>query len=92
MIESVTMTVRLTLLKRQKVLFIINEIISSKSLSIKDLAKLFDTLEATLPSVQFGRLHMWHLQRDKNEALRNSQGNYNSSCKLSDNSYKELKR
>ena len=27
----------------------------------------------------------------QNEALRNSQGTYNSPCKLSDNSYKELK-
>ena len=34
---------------------------------------------------------MWHLQQDKNKALRNSQGNYNSPCKLSGNSYKELK-
>ena len=90
-IDSVTMTVRLTPLKRQKVLSIISEIISSKSLLIRDLAKLLGTLESTLPGVQFGRLHMWHLQQDKNEALRNSQGNYNSPCKLSDNSYKELK-
>ena len=90
LIDSVTMTVRLTPLKRQKVLSIISEIISSKSL-IRDLAKLLGTLESTLPGVQFGRLHMWHLQQDKNEALRNSQGNYNSPCKLSDNSYKELK-
>ena len=73
-IDSVTMTVRLTPLKRQKVLSIISEIISSKSLLIRDLAKLLGTLESTLPGVQFGRLHMWHLQQDKNEALRNSQG------------------
>ena len=91
LIDSVTMTIRLTPLKRQKVLSIISEIISSKSLLIRDLAKLFGTLESTLPGVQFGRLHVWHLQQDKNEALRNSQGNYNSPCKLSDNSYKELK-
>ena len=91
LIDSVTMTVRLTPLKRQKVLPIISEIISSKSLLIRDLAKLLGTLESTLPGVQFGRLHMWHLQQDKNEALRNSQGNYISPCKLSDSSYKELK-
>ena len=91
LIDSVTMTVRLTPLKRQKVLSIISEIILSKSLLIRDLAKLLGTLESTLPGVQFGHLHMWHLQQDKNEALRNSQGNYNSPCKLSDNSYKELK-
>ena len=91
MIDSVTMTVRLTPLKRQEVLPIISEIISSKSLSIIDLAKLLGTLEATLPGVQFGHLHMWHLQQDKNEALRTSQGNCNSPCKLSDSSYKELK-
>ena len=70
---------------------IISEIISSKSLSIRDLTKLLRTLEATLPGIQFGRLRMWHLQQDKNEALRNPQGNYSSPCKLSDNSYKELK-
>ena len=85
------MTVRLTALKRQKVLSIITEIISIKSLSIRDLGKLLGTLEAALPGVQFGRLHMWHLQQDKNEALRISQGNYNGPCKLSGNSYKELK-
>ena len=48
-------------------------------------------MEATLPGVQFGCLHMWHLQQQKNEALRNSQGNYNNPCKLSGNSYEELK-
>ena len=50
-IDSVTMTVRLTALKRLKVLSIISEIISSKSLSIRDLAKLLGTLEATLLGV-----------------------------------------
>ena len=92
LMDSVTMTVRLTPLKRRKVLPIISEIISSKSLSIRDLAKLLGTLEATFPGVQFGHLHMWHfIQQDKNEALRTSQGNCNSPCKLSDNSYNKLK-
>ena len=90
-INSRDMSVRLTPLTQAKVLNLIKSIISKQTASIRDIAKLVSTLEARLPGVQFGRLYLWHLQRDKNEALKGAHSDYDTPCKLSGNAYSELK-
>ena len=54
------MTVSLTDIKQQKIKTVIDETLQSKKLKIRQIAKVLDTFEATLPVIKFGRLNMFY--------------------------------
>ena len=75
-INPIDMSVKLTPSKQERVLNLIKNIISKETVSIRDVARLIGTLGVCLSGVQFGKLHLWHLQKDKNEALKGANDDY----------------
>ena len=70
------MTVPLTNIKQQKTKTLIGEILQSRKLKIREIAKILGTFEASLSVIKFGRLNMFSLKKCKNEALKLNKGNY----------------
>jgi len=92
--NSIKMTINLTTNKKQKILKLCIEILSSSTFKIQMLASIIGNLVASFPAVPLGRLFYRHLERDKIQALKHSKGNFNHIMKLSqlnENSVLELK-
>jgi hypothetical protein len=62
----------------------------ASAFTIRELAHVIGLLVSSFPGEQFGRLHYQHLESDKVDALKRSKGNYDSSARLSQESYTEL--
>ena len=84
------MTVTLTKEKQEKLSVLVKQIANSKRVKIRDIAKALGTFEATVPSIKYGRLHFFFLQKLKISTLRKCLGTYNGFCELDEESIKEL--
>ena len=84
------MTVTLTKEKQEKLSVLVKQIVNSKTVKIRDIAKVLETFEAALPSIKYGSLHLFFLQKLKNSTLHKCLGNYDGFCKLDEKSIKEL--
>ena len=72
--------------KSAKILEFSEVIQSSDRVITKETAKHLRIFEAALSTVKYGRLFLWHLQNDKNRAIKLSQGNFGTPCALPTNS------
>ena len=63
------MTVSLTDIKQHN-----SKTLTGKKIKIRQIAKILDTLEAILPTIKYGCLNMFYLQKCKTEALKLSKG------------------
>ena len=84
------MTVSLPEYNQNYIKATLKEVKIRKEVVIRILAKLIWKLEADLPSIQHGRLYLWHLHYSKNIALKKSRLNFDSMCILDNNSQIEL--
>ena len=84
------MTVSLTDKKQQNIKALIDETLQSKKLNIRQIAKILGTFEASLPAIKVGRLNRFYLQKYKNEALKQNNGNYKGLMNLTENCISEL--
>ena len=62
--------------KLEKLSVLVKQIANSKRVKNRDLAKVRGTSEAALPSIKYGRLHLFFLQKLKNCTLRECLGNF----------------
>ena len=81
-IDSCSMTIRLTPKKVSKMIDLCNQILSSRKLTIRMVASLLGKISSSLIAVEFGRLHYRSLERCKLSALESSQWNFNAKMKL----------
>jgi hypothetical protein len=61
-----------------------------KTLTIQFVASVIGTLICALPGVEFGRIHLCNLERDKIKALARNNGNYRALMRLSEAAKQEL--
>ena len=56
------MTVTLTKEKQEKLSVLVKQLLNSKRVKIRDIARVLATSKAALPSIKCGRLHLFFLQ------------------------------
>ena len=83
LLNSLTMQVKLPPRKTERLIHECQRVLSTTSLSIRDLASLIGSLVSTFPGVQFGPLHYHTLGHDKNIALLRSNYNFEANVVLS---------
>ena len=89
-LNSVQMTVTLTLEKKQKTLNLCQEILREDGVTIRFLSKLIGNLVAAFPAVTLGPFYFRALETDKAKPLQQFNGNYDASVRLSNEAKKEL--
>ena len=89
-INSLTMTVRLSASKSTKVQKACKDLLKSKHISVRDVAHVIGLLVSNLRAVQFGELYYMRLEINKISALRQNQGDYDAAMNLSEHSKAEL--
>jgi hypothetical protein len=75
-LNSVEMTITLTPEKKSKLKKMCQELLASKSPSIRQVAKVLGLMTASFPGSMFGRLHYRGLDMNKTHALKLAKGNY----------------
>ena len=89
-LNSVQMTITLTLEKKEKILNLCHDILKEDVVTIRFLSKLIGNLVAAFPAVTLGPFYYRALEMDKAKALQLSNGNYDASVRLSNEAKKEL--
>ena len=89
-LNSVQMTITVTLGKKEKILNLCHEILKEDVVTIRFLSKLIGNLVAAFPAVTLDPFYYRALEMDKAKALRLSNGNYDASVRLSNKAKKEL--
>ena len=82
-INSVTMTISLTPEKALKICTACKKLSAKSECSILEVPQVIGLLVASLPAVQYGKLHYRRLEIDKNIALKLAKGNYHTTMCLS---------
>lgn len=89
-LNSARMTISLPNRKIENLQIMCSDILSKTNIKIRVLAKFIGILVSSLPGVKYGALYYRFLERDKNLALRNSKGNFESSTQLSKEAVDEI--
>ena len=89
-IDSETMTVTLTLEKKEKLVILINKVLSKEMVKIRDVASLVGKFVSSAPASLYGPLHYRTVERDKNQALKRARGNYEANMSISDEAKHEI--
>eukprot|EP00794_Sanderia_malayensis_P012487 gene12487-13770_t len=82
-IDATNQTIQLTDSKKNKTKDLCQHVLSAKTLSIRQVAKLLGTLTSAFPGVKFGPLHYRSLESCKIAALKKAKGNFDSNMLLS---------
>ena len=89
-INTVLMTVELTQHKKESFGNSCKVLLSTPVVLIRESAQVIDKIVASFPGVMHGPLYYRYLERDKNIALRNNQGDFDAYTPLSDEAISEL--
>ena len=89
-IDSVAMTVTLAAEKKEKLLNMIEAILSKTEISIRELATIIGKFVSSFPGSLYGPLYYRTLEQDKSDALKRNRGNYESMMQISENGKLEL--
>ena len=84
------MTVTLTPEKKEKLVKLIDEVLSKCQVTIRTVASLIGKFVSSLPASLYGPLHYRVLERDKNRALKSAKGNFEAKMQLSDEGKSEV--
>ena len=86
-LDSITMTVTLTVAKAMRVRSACQNLLFQKTTTIRSVAQV---LVSSIPAVEYAKSHYRHLELDKISALRANNGNFDSIMALSVQSKTEL--
>ena len=89
-INTVSMTVELTLDKKESLSNNCKALLSTPVVLIRELAQVIGKIVSSFPGVMHGPLYYRYLERDKTIALRNNQGDFDAYTPLSDEAVSEL--
>lgn len=90
-LNSVDMTITLTMEKKQKILNLCKYLLSADKETIRYIAKVIGNIVAFFPVVPFGKLFYRYLEREKTIALKKNQGNFDKLMSLSCSQLNALK-
>jgi hypothetical protein len=83
-LDSNSMTVRLTDAKIAKIINVCKEVRDNSEIQIQKLAELIGNLVAAVPGVEFGRVFIKRLEIFKIKSLVKAKGNYAKNCSLNE--------
>ena len=89
-LNSVSMTVSLTEVKKIKIKEDCKFLRDNKQTTIREVARVIGILVLAFPAVQFGPLYYRRLEHDKSEAVKLNNGNFDKHMKLSSEASLEL--
>jgi len=89
-INSVSMTVKLTDKKKEKILALCDSVLNNNTPHIRVVAKLLGYFSYSFLAVKYSKLHYRCLERDKIEALKTNKGNFDSKMSLSLRGYQDI--
>ena len=89
-INSLDMTISLTLEKIGKILHMVRHILVAEYITIRAVASCIGLLVSSFPAVQFGPLYYRYLEICKNRALYRAKGNFDTSIVLTVKAFSEL--
>ena len=90
-INSKNVTLKLTKQNCNKVLKNLDFTLKhANNITIREFSKILGMLEAAIPCVKYGRLHLFHSVKCKHQALTLSKGSYDYYFKLSSESIVEI--
>ena len=89
-LNSVQMTITLTENKMSKIIDTAKKVLKNKTLSIRDVASLIGFFVSSFPGVMYGPLHYRQLEKNKSEALKLHNNNFDASVTLSSESKAEI--
>lgn len=89
-INSVHMTVRLTIAKERSLRKLVDQLLTISKPTIRFVAKVVGTLVAAFPAVKFAPLHYRFIEKVKTDALVLNNGNFEASCCLSEPAMSDL--
>ena len=89
-LNSVTMTIKLTAEKSIALQALCQKILSQKYISIRELARIIGKLVSSFPGVMYGPLYYRNLDQGKTQALTKAKGNFDTNTELSVSARKEL--
>ena len=89
-INSLDMTISLTLEKLGKILHMVRHILDAEYITIRAVASCIGLLVSSFPAVQFGPLYYRNLEICKNRALYRAKGNFDTSIVLTVKAFSEL--
>ena len=81
-INSVTMTVRLTTEKKKKIFDLCQEVLLKESVSIRLVSKLLGKFTSSFQAIKYGQLHYRNLERLKTKALKINKNNFDKKTSL----------
>ncbi|CAB4038826.1 Hypothetical predicted protein, partial [Paramuricea clavata] len=89
-LDSKEMKIYLTPEKTDRLIKLCVDILKKPKSTVQEIASLVGMMTASFPAVMYGPLHYRSIDMDKNEALKKSKGNFNSSMTLSSSSIEDL--
>ena len=89
-INSVSMTIRITKQKNQKNENLCIDLLSNRHPTIRQAASLLGNVVASMLAVPYGQMHYRHTEKCKIEALKTNFGNFESKMALTEESKSEL--
>ena len=75
-INSVTMTVSLTIEKKNKIFDLCQKVLLKESVSIRLVSKLLGKFTSSFQTIKYGQPHYHDLERLKTNALKINKGNF----------------
>lgn len=82
LINSVTMTIKLTTDKKKKIFDLCQEVLLKDNVSIRIIAKLLGKFTSSFQGVKYGKLHYRGLERLKIRALKYNKGNFDKKTSI----------
>ena len=89
-LDSKSMTIKLTAERINKVIELGKSLLNRRNIVIRELAAYIGTLVSTFPAVTYGPLFYRYLENDKTQSLKKSCGNFEGAAYLSEESRKEI--
>ena len=90
MLNSVTMTVKLTSEKVRNIQNVCEVLLSSEKVTLRQFAQLVGMLVAAEPGVEYAKLHYKQLEIEKDGALKRNKGNFEAYVVLTEQSKREI--
>lgn len=89
-IDTVNMTVSLTVEKKQKIKDYCIKLLTKSTVSIREVAKLLGNIAASFEGVEHGRLFFRNLEHDKIISLKTAKGNFEAVCQISEEGRRDI--
>ena len=90
-IDTISMTVTITKIKKERLIDLCQEILDADTITIREVSKLLGKFSSSLLGVPYGRLHYRSVERFKTYSLKQNRGKFDALVKLPLNARLDIK-